>query len=183
MLTKKELWEIFGRKEREEYMDEELDLTSEEATVLKKAYLLSKSVSRQSNRTKWRERSGFQPNMLTEKSSAGTLFQGDLVCTRSVHGLVYYVVESDTALDDDGVHVPVVTVDGSENLAILNSDLVGERGHIVALPSTLYRISRGHLVLCTPAAEEFGRILRDECQQTENVLMTEEDWALLVESY
>ena len=175
VLTKKELCEIFGCKEREECMDEEQDLTSDEATILKKTYLLSKSVPRRSNRTKWRERSGFQPNILIEKSSAGTLFQGNLVCSRSAHGLVYHVVEVSTALDDEGVHVPVVTVDGSEKLAILHSDLVGDRGHIMALPSTLYRISRGQLVLCTPAAEEFDRILCEEYQQRDNELVTEED--------
>ena len=80
-LTKKELEEIFFIKDQEDCMEDPPDLSTEGKLLLKKACLLSKSVPRQTNRTKWRERSGFGPNMLVEQSVTGKLFANDLVCS------------------------------------------------------------------------------------------------------
>ena len=51
--------------------DEDMELVESEITendniILRQVFLLAKSVPRQSNRTKWQERSGFQPNLLQE---------------------------------------------------------------------------------------------------------------------
>ena len=43
------------------------ELTDDEELILSKAYVLSKSVPRQSGRNRWRERAGFAPNMLSEE--------------------------------------------------------------------------------------------------------------------
>ena len=43
------------------------ELTDDEDLILSKAYVLSKSVPRQSGRNRWRERAGFAPNILSEE--------------------------------------------------------------------------------------------------------------------
>ena len=58
---------------------EEPELTDDQITILKKAYALSKSVPRQSGRNRWREKSGFAPNMLIEEALSGVLLNGDIL--------------------------------------------------------------------------------------------------------
>ena len=184
VLTSKELEEIFDCKGQEDCMEEISELTADERNLMKKAHLLTKSVPRRSNRSKWRERSGFQPNMLVEKSSPGMLYTGDLVCARSIANvLIFYVVEKDTLLEDVNVHIPVMALDGNEQLLMRNTQLVGEKGHIMALPSNLYRIIGGELVLSTPAAKEFEETIRQQGQPEEDARMNDEDWAMLLEDY
>ena len=53
-------------------------LSPDDKKVLKAAFLLTKSVPRQTNCCKWREASGYSPNLLAEKNN-GKVKQGDLV--------------------------------------------------------------------------------------------------------
>ena len=183
VLTKKELDAIFSAKDREDCM-EEVSVSEEEKSLLNKAHLLSKGVPRQSNRAKWLERSGFQPNMLVEKLSPGRLYKGDLVGYRSAtNGVVYYVVEKETVLDDVDVHIPVVAIDGDETILLSNSRLVGEKGHILALPSTLYSIAGGDLLFLTSAAKMFEATILREVENDSRISMNDDDWASLVEEY
>ena len=82
--------------------------------LLKKAYLLSKSVPRQTNRTKWREKSGYQPNMLLAKECPGMIYVGDLVCCRtSSDKLLFLIVMEDVLLQDVDVKVSVRFPEGT----------------------------------------------------------------------
>ena len=58
---------------KEDYLEVDIQIPPEDDLLVKKACLLSKSVPRQSNRAKWREKSGYNPNMLSDCSSAGVL--------------------------------------------------------------------------------------------------------------
>ena len=92
VLTKQELQELFAIKEKEDCIEDITEIPADEDNMVMKAYLVSKSVPRQSNRAKWRESSGYQPNMLLEKSSFGKLYKDDLVCFRSVtNTLIYFI--------------------------------------------------------------------------------------------
>ena len=92
-LTRSELQDIFNVKEHEDCMDI-IEVSDEDNVETKKAYLLSKSLLRKSNCAKWREQSGFHPTMLLDKSSPGRLYQGDLVCVRSIRNeLSYFIVD------------------------------------------------------------------------------------------
>ena len=63
---------------------------------------MAKAVPRQSNRTKWQERSRFMPNILQQSdSNAGKLFAGDLVFFKSLDNrLLNLLVAEDVTLSD-----------------------------------------------------------------------------------
>ena len=78
-LTINDLKEIFKNIDQKGGRNEE---KVEEALILKQAFYITKSVPRQTNRCKWREKSGFNPNMLMpSEPSSGKLFANDLVFT------------------------------------------------------------------------------------------------------
>ena len=52
--------------------------------LLNKAFAVAKSVPRQTNRAKWRERSGFTPNLLSERSAPGMIRAQYLVCCKTM---------------------------------------------------------------------------------------------------
>ena len=64
--------------------------TPEDLDVLRQAYLLTKSVPRRSNRSKWKEESGFAPNLLTEGVilNDNTFLSGDILFTADGRGSV-----------------------------------------------------------------------------------------------
>ena len=80
----RDLKEIFRFSEKQNTFETPQTLSEVDEHLLQKAYLLAKSVPRQSNRAKWRERSGHQPNMLAEKVISGVLYKNDLVFCQSV---------------------------------------------------------------------------------------------------
>ena len=97
-ISLRDLKEIYMYSEVEKV---EEDLSEDDRNLLKKANLISRSVPRQSNRTKCREQSGHQPNMLSESCSSGVLYKNDLVCSTTVTDeLLYFIVEKDTRLVD-----------------------------------------------------------------------------------
>ena len=89
----------------------ESEMTENDNIILRQAFLLAKSVPRQSNRTKWRERSGFQPNLLQElPESVGSrcLSSGDMVFTRGLEKeLLFLVVQSNAVLNGKAQSVQV----------------------------------------------------------------------------
>ena len=122
--------------------------------------------------------------MLVEKLSAERLYKGDLVGYRSnTNGIAYYVVEKETLLDDVDVHIPVVSVDGDEKILMSNSKLVDEKGHIMALPSSLYSIAGGELMFSTSAAKLFEATIFQEVEPDRHTGMNDDDWAMLVEDH
>ena len=81
-------------KKREESRALATSLSPADEQVLKTAWLLSKSVPRQTNRAKWRAQSGHAPNMLMEKKDKGYIKKGYLVFFASYEGIVYLKVSN-----------------------------------------------------------------------------------------
>ena len=183
MYPKQEHEDIFLLKDQEDCMEDPPELSEEKKMILKKANLLARSVPRQTNRTKWRERSGFGPNMLVEQFVTGKLFKGDLVCCRSTNKLDYLIVQEETVLDSNDVQIVLKRASDEEVVLSIRS-LVVEKGHIMALPSSLYKISGGEVHFSTSAARSFEKILNEQLEKAdEDVAMTDDDWAILVEDY
>ena len=89
----------------------------ENDSILKRAFLLSKSVPRLSNRAKWKESSGFAPNMLNEKELNGKRLCGDIVfCQSFDEKLVMLKVVTDTELNDKSKPVDAVLLNGEAQL-------------------------------------------------------------------
>ena len=153
------------------------DISEEDNLLVKKAYLLSKSVPRQTNRSKWREKSGYQPNMLLEKDCPGMLTANDLVCCRSVSDtLMYLIVREDVLLKDNDVRVPVRFPGGTVGFDINSDKLVVKDGQIVALPSSLYHVNDEDVILSDVVAADF------QCLSENQVIdLTEEEWAVLID--
>ena len=170
----KELREIFAFSQEEGCS--ESDVTDEDEHLLKKAYLLSKSVPRQSNRAKWRERSGFQPNMLIDKSSPGMLIKNDLVCCRTVRDtLMFLIVEKDVLLDQVDVKISVRFPEGTISFMVSIDKLVTENGQIMAIPMQLYDVVDGEVQLCDAVSIDFEVLLHNQGQ-----ILSDEEWAVLV---
>jgi hypothetical protein len=65
-LSVKDILMIFGDQEKNKADADQEDISDQDEMILRQAFLLTKSVPRQTNRSKWREKSGFQPNLLNE---------------------------------------------------------------------------------------------------------------------
>ena len=116
-------------------------LTDEEALALKKAFLLSKSVRRQSNSAKWREAAGYQPNLLTKKSNNGKLLKGDLVFYYNIENdLVMYILKEDYQLIGADKKASVSEVGTNCNVEVDVSKLVTDNGLILTVPQELYSV-------------------------------------------
>ena len=77
---------------------EENAIREEDQLILHKAYLLTKSVPRQSNRTKWREGAGFNPNLHLDQHARGgnQLQSGDIVFARGLEDELLFLVVKKT---------------------------------------------------------------------------------------
>ena len=110
--------------------------------LLNKAFAVAKSVPRQTNRAKWRERSGFTPNLLLETSAPGIIRAQDLVCCHSITGsLMFLIVQEDVLLSDSDVKVLVRFPDGTISFYIGSDKLVVTKEQIMVLPSQLYEVT------------------------------------------
>ena len=178
-ISVKDLQEIFDFSKKESYTQtrKKADISEEKNFLMKKAYLLSKSVPRQTNRSEWREKSGYQPNMLLEKDCPGMLTADDLVCCRSVSDtLMYLIVREDVLLKDNDVRVPVRFPGGTVGFDINSDKLVVKDGQIVALPSSLYHVNDEDVILSDVAAADFQCLSENQVND-----LTEEEWAVLID--
>ena len=101
----KDLSQIFELSE-ENCRDYFPEVTEDDEHLLKKANLVSKSVPRQSNRDKWREKSGFLPNMLIERNIPGMLYKDDLVsCTSIEDTLMFLMIQNDVLLNHADIKI------------------------------------------------------------------------------
>ena len=97
---------------------------------------------------------------------------------------MYLIVQEETLLDTVDVQVSLKRVDNDESLVLFVNNLIIEKGHIMALPSSLYKINSGEVCFLTSAARSFQRILLEQSENANEVAgMTDNDWALLVEDY
>lgn len=181
-ISVKDLKEIFEFSKKESYTKStsrrsQADIPEEDKIMIKKAYLLSKCVPRQTNRSKWREKSGYQPNMLSEKEFPGMLIANDLVCCRSVSDtLMYLIVREDVLLKDDDVKIPVRFPGGTVGFEISSDKLVVENGQIMVLPSSLYHENDEDVILSDVVAGDFQSLSENQVKD-----LTEEEWAILVD--
>lgn len=143
--------------------------------TLKKAHALSKSVPRQNNRAKWRERSGFAPNMFPETSSkAGRLIEGDVVFGKSSSvEKIEFIVKKDK---DDEIEVCQFNKKESKILYVRQDSLSLDKGLIAVVPKNMYNIEEGlikfddlvaffcnNLVECPiTLTDEWATILQDD---------------------
>lgn len=144
----KELLEIFDVGRKSSHEEETHTEVYSEACLseLKRAYLLSKSVPRQTNRSKWREASGHAPNMLRQDDCpTGMLLSGDMVFFFDVEGkLVYLIVKEDTKLVAEDAAIAVNEIGAANSPAtmhILVSKLATDQGMIATIPHQLYTVS------------------------------------------
>ena len=176
-ITIKGLRQIFQLSEKESCSHHFPDITEEDEHLLKKAYLFTKSVPRQSNRAKWREKSGFQPNMLLEQNIPGMLYKDDLVCCRSIEDtLMFLVVQDDVLLNHIDVKISVCFPGGTINFQVATDKLVTENGQIMALPKQLYKIIEGEVILSDAVSRDF-----EVLQLNQGEMLTDEEWALLLD--
>ena len=125
--------------------ESEIEVSEEGSQVLHKAYLLLKSVPRQSNRCKWRERSGFQPNLLLEQVSQ--IKAGDMVFSYDLDDeILNLLVKNTVNLDGKTSHIKVLPV-GKDKVASVSIDkLLVHKGHIATVPRNFYEISDGSVI-------------------------------------
>ena len=177
-ISVKDLQEIFDFSQKECYREKVPDLPEEDKLLVKKAYLLSKSVPRQTNRAKWREKSGFQPNMLLEKECPGMLLANDLVCCHSVSGtLMFLIVQEDVLLQDVDVKISVKFPDVTVGFHISSDKLLVENGQIMVLPPQVYDVKDGEVILSDVVAAEFHHLSDNQGSD-----LTEEEWAVLIDT-
>ena len=173
-----ELREIFSLSEKENCKEISVDVTEENGNLLRKAYVMSKSVPRQSNRAKWREKSGFQPNMLVEQSVPGMLYKHDLVCCRSINDtLMFLIVQNDILLNNDDVQISVCFPDGTISFVVSADKLVTESGQIMTLPMQLYQVVDGEIRLSDAVSRDFEELLHNQ-----GGMLSDEEWALLIDT-
>ena len=124
------------------------DISDGDMKILKYAFNLAKSVPRQSNRCKWRAKSGYMPDMLQQSSSnSGKLFAGDIVFFQSLDNrLINLVVTEDTILSDLDMSLKVKMLQSEELNRIYSiklAQLFKDSGQTVVIPSTLFKFEDG----------------------------------------
>ena len=171
------LKKVFAHSNKEDYAEVDIEISDEDDQLLKKAYLLAKSVPRQSNRAKWREKSGYQPNMLSESSSAGVLNKNDLVCSRSeTDELFFFIVQEKFVLDDINRTVPVRKVGSLTDMMVSCKKLLGDKGQIFVVPSQLYTVDEGGVIFDDTVSKHMNPLMHAQAQ-----VYSDEDWSVLLE--
>ena len=103
---------------------------------------------RQSGRNRWREKSGFAPNMLPEAPSSGILLKGDLLIYCDIEDYVdYYAVEKDFKLLNLETKVEVVKVGTMAVKHVRVDRFLTQKGMVFTVPSTMYSISADNSVI------------------------------------
>ena len=178
-ITSRELKEIFTLTEKETVRKNVQEVPECDRILLNKAFAVAKSVPRQTNRAKWRERSGFTPNLLSERSAPGMIRAQDLVCCHSITGsLMFLIVQEDVLLSDSDVKVLVRFPDGTISFYIGSDKLVVTKEQIMALPSQLYEVTDdGEVKLDDAVSSDF-----DFLSDNQSTDLTEEEWALLTDT-
>jgi len=136
-----------------------------------------KSVPRQTNRSKWRQASGYTPNLLTEKIDDGKVKKGDLVFFESLDGIIYLKVQIDTLLTNSMQTIDVIALSNEDKVRTVPIDkLLTHNGLTLILPSYLYTLDCGEIVVTNVAQDIFSHIL-DQCQHKGQ--LSDEDWVIL----
>ena len=140
-----DFWDVFKVTQS---IDDKPELSEEDAKLLNQAYLMTKSVPRRSNRSKWKDEANYSPNLMCgQAENDGKLLSGDIIFSKVLNKVLALKVIADTPLlDMDGL-VEVEVLDGTCTLeSIKIHDLVTERGLIFVVPSLLYHIEDGLVI-------------------------------------
>ena len=138
-LSQRDIFEMLSYKEEVDTADE---LNEADYKTLYQAFLLLKSVPRQSNRTKWKENAGFAPQLLMEVDGGDKFCVGDMVFSKDVHGyLKQHIVAKEFMISslDDMFEVTDVTSGATDILPI--TSLVLDRGLYAVLPFCYFEYS------------------------------------------
>ena len=145
-LSVRDLKDIFSESEDKKELD--VQLTDGEIKILNHAFNLAKSVPRQSNRCKWREKAGFAPNMLQPTlQNSGKLYVGDLVFFQSFSNKILdLVVAEEVILATLEVPLKVCLLQGAESVLTINlSQLLQNNGQAVVVPAEFYHLEDGKM--------------------------------------
>ena len=176
-ITVETLKKVLAHSNKEDYLEVDIEIPPEDDLLVKKACLLSKSVPRQSNRAKWREKSGYNPNMLSDCSSAGVLNKNDLVFSRSeTDELLFFIVQEKFLLDDINRTVLVRKVGSSIDTWVSCTKFLGDKGQIFIVPSQLYTVDDGDVIFNEAVTKHMECLI-----QAHTRVFTDDEWSLLVE--
>ena len=172
-ITVETLKKVLAHSNKEDYLEVDIEIP----LLVKKTCLLSKSVPQQSNRAKWREKSGYNPNMLSDCSSAGVLNKDDLVFSRSeTDKLLFFIVQEKFLLDDINRTVLVRKVGSSIDTWVSCTKFLGDKGQIFIVPSQLYTVDDGDVILNEAVTKHMECLI-----QVHTCVFTDDEWSLLVE--
>ena len=134
-----DFWDIFcDSPKTKEKENEAVEPTPPEATILRQAYLLTKSVPRRSNRSKWKEQSGYRPSLLAQQQEDSHLFPGDIVLSRVLNkSFILMVTKKLVLLNEDSVIEVKILNDTFDGVFTIRN-LFHQHGLIFVVPSTLY---------------------------------------------
>ena len=148
------------------------EITENDNIILRQAFLLAKSVPRQSNRTKWRERSGFQPNLLQESvESVGSrcLSSGDMVFSRGLENeLLFLVVQSNAVLNGETPSVQACEARKELKMNVPLEKLLLDKGLVAVVPSTLFVMPEEGDVIFDEVVNEMIQYLSNELNEMES---------------
>ena len=120
------------------------------------AYLLTKSVPRRSNRSKWKEESGFAPNLLTEGVilNDNTFLSGDILFTADGRGSVRKFLNTNgvkvTSVSD---HILVKDLDTKNLEEVPVESLLKDGAMYAVIPACLYEDVNGQIVYSEKASQ------------------------------
>ena len=141
----------------------------EENKDLYHAYLLSKAVPRKSNRAKWKEESGYAPNMLVEQMNDWKLYKGDMVFASSLDGnILKLIVQKDSSFQDATTLIPVADVENKLKLSVKVDSLLKDGGFIAVVPSGLFSVEGNEIVLTDLAHEQIMNLQPNNTQLYED---------------
>ena len=182
-LTIRDMKEIFCEFDDDQGPVENKNISDDDAKILKYAFNMAKAVPRQSNRCKWREKSGYMPNMLQQSTSnSGQLFAGDLVFFKSLDNkLLNLLVTEDVTLSDIDMSVKVKMLQSDQSNRVYTiqlAQLFQDGGRTVVIPSTLFKVEDDELKL-----DENVSYIFDGMRDQQAVSRTDSDWALLFDNF
>ena len=145
-------------------------------TSIKRVILLTKTVPRNSMRTRWRETGNYQPDLMTKKDYS-KLFKDDLVFVRNAeNSLDFLKVVKDTNLTDHRRKVSVIEPFTKKVMEIDLSKLVTKKGYIVSVPKKLYSIEKDQVIF-NDVVDHVLEVIRNPSES-----MLDEDIELMCEN-
>lgn len=174
-----DFWDIFCDDQKKK-KKQTADVDDAAILVTKQAYLLTKSVPRRGNRSKWKEQSGHEPPLLSSHHEDSYILSGDMVFARALNINFVLIVKKKVALlnEDSIVEVDVLN-DKSFSGRFTIKDLYRQRGQIFVVPSTLFEAADNFEDV------DFSEVVEEEVENiliemgSSNVTLSDEDWSII----